>query len=106
VKTIHPVQTKGSNYIFHRVHVEDGCPIPHPGWGNPSPKRQLGIDPERSLDMVPMVASTLGAIGYVEVGFAKASGIGRGRAQDVAGAFVTAAGRPALEHSLAKRLFG
>jgi phosphate transport system substrate-binding protein len=108
VKVIHRSPGKGSNYIFTEFLSKTNAEFRTQVGKGPSPKWPIGTNVERSQDMVQMVASTPGAIGYVEVGFAKTGGIGYGRVQNAAGHFVTptpasiAAACAALQHSLPK----
>ena len=73
---------------------------------SPSPRWPLGVEADRGEDMVKKVASTRGAIGYVDVSFVRNSGVGYGRVENAAGHFVKAtpasieAACTALENSL------
>jgi phosphate transport system substrate-binding protein len=108
VKIIHRSPGKGSNYIFTEFLSKTNAQFRAQVGTSPSPKWPIGANAERSQDMMQMVASNPGAIGYVEIGFAKAGGVGYGRVQNAAGHFVIAtatsitAACAALQHSLPK----
>ena len=73
---------------------------------SPSPHWPFGSEADRGEDMVKKVASTRGAIGYVDLSFLRNSGLGYGRVKNAAGHFVKAtpasieAACTALESSL------
>ena len=81
---------KGGNFIFTgflskaspRFRIEVGK--------SPSPHWPLGAEADGREDMVRKVASTRGAIGYIDVGFARNARLGYGRVENAARQFVGA----------------
>jgi phosphate transport system substrate-binding protein len=90
IRVVHRSPGKGSNFIFtdflsktdpeFRIEVGRG----------PSPHWPLGMEANRGQDMVEMVASTEGAIGYVELSFVRNSRVSYGRVQNAFGNFIAA----------------
>ena len=91
IAVVHRSSGKGSNYI-----LTDFLSKVSPEWKSKigksaSPTWPLGVETNRSEDMVAKVGGTPGAIGYVELNFAKRKDIGYGSVQNAAGRFVRAA---------------
>jgi phosphate transport system substrate-binding protein len=97
---------KGSNFIFTDFLSKTSPRFRAEVGNSPSPHWPLGSEADRGQDMVKKVASTRGAIGYVDVSFARNSGLGYGRVQNATGRFIKAtpasieAACTALESSL------
>ena len=90
IEVVHRTPGKGSNYIFTDF-LSKASPEFHSQIGkSPSPKWPVGVDANRGEDMVEKVSTTPGAIGYVELNFARRSDIGYGSVQNSAGHFVKA----------------
>lgn len=90
IKVVHRTGGKGSNYIF-----SDFLSKTSPEWRSkvgktPSPKWPVGEDANRGEDMVEKVSTNSGAIGYVELNFARRNDIGYGDVRNAAGNFVRA----------------
>ena len=90
ITVVHRTPGKGSNYI-----LTDFLSKTSPEWKstigkNASPHWPLGAEANRSEDMVTKVSGTAGAIGYVELNYAKREDIGYGSVQNAAGQFVKA----------------
>ena len=90
IKIVHRTGGKGSNYMFSEFLSKTD-----PEWQTkigrtPSPAWPLGEDANRGDDMVAKVAGTLGAIGYVELNFARHSALGYAEVENAAGNFVRA----------------
>lgn len=90
IKVVHRSGGKGSNYIF-----TDFLSKTDPAWQSkvgksPSPEWPVGEEANRGEDMVAKVANTLGAIGYVELNFARHSALGYAEVENAAGNFVRA----------------
>jgi phosphate transport system substrate-binding protein len=90
ISVVHRSQGKGSNYIFTDFLSKTSSEFRAKLEASPSPAWPLGVEADRSQDMVKMVASIHGAIGYVELTFADNLQVGRGRVQNSAGHFVRA----------------
>jgi phosphate transport system substrate-binding protein len=90
IKVVHRTPGKGSNYVLtdflSKVSAEWRSQIGK----SPSPKWPVGEDANRGEDMVEKVATNAGAIGYVELNFARRADIGYGDVQNAAGQFVKA----------------
>jgi phosphate transport system substrate-binding protein len=90
IRVVHRSAGKGSNFIFTdflsktdpQFRVEIGR--------SASPEWPVGLEVDRGQDMVKVVESTSGAIGYVEVSFARNSDISYGRVKNAAGQFMAA----------------
>jgi len=90
IAVVHRTAGKGSNYIFTDF-LAKSSPEFHSQIGkSASPNWPVGVDANRGEDMVAKVASIPGAIGYVELNFARRSDIGYGTVQNPAGSFVKA----------------
>lgn len=90
ISVVHRSAGKGSNYIFTDFLSKANSQFRADVGKNPSPKWPLGTDANRGEDMVEQVASRPGAVGYVELNFARSSGVGYGRVQNASGQFVRA----------------
>ncbi|PYY08515.1 MAG: hypothetical protein DMG69_14900 [Acidobacteria bacterium] len=90
IAIVHRTPGRGSNYIFSDFLSKTSSEFRSKIGKSPSPKWRLGADPNRGEDMVEKVAATAGAIGYVEVDFARRSDIGYGKVQNAAGHFIKA----------------
>ena len=90
ITVVHRSPGKGSNYIFTDFLSKTSADFRSKVGKSASPTWLLGVDVPRGEDMVDKVASTAGAIGYVELNFAVHSGIGYGRVQNASGNFVRA----------------
>ena len=103
---VHRSRGKGSNFIFTDFLSKTNPRFRAKVGKSPSPRWPLGVEADRGEDMVKKVASTRGAIGYVDVSFVRNSGVGYGRVENAAGHFVKAtpasieAACTALENSL------
>jgi phosphate transport system substrate-binding protein len=90
IAVVHRSSGKGSNYILtdflSKVSEEWKSKIGK----SASPSWPLGAETNRSEDMVAKVSGTPGAIGYVELNYAKRKDIGYGSVQNAAGRFVKA----------------
>jgi phosphate transport system substrate-binding protein len=90
IAVVHRSAGKGSNYILtdflSKTSEEWRSRIGKSG----SPKWPVGIETNRSEDMVAKVSATPGAIGYVELNFAKRKDIGYGSVLNAAGKYVRA----------------
>jgi len=90
IVVVHRTAGKGSNYILTdfltKTSEEWRSRIGKSG----SPSWPVGIETNRSEDMVEKVSATPGAIGYVELNFAKRKDIGYGSVQNATGQFVRA----------------
>jgi phosphate transport system substrate-binding protein len=90
IKVVHRSSGKGSNYMF-----TDFLSKTDPTWQSkigksPSPEWPVGEEANRGEDMVAKVANALGAIGYVELNFARHSTLGYAEVENAAGNFVRA----------------
>jgi phosphate transport system substrate-binding protein len=90
IKVVHRSGGKGSNYMF-----TDFLSKTDPAWQSKigksaSPEWPVGEEANRGEDMVAKVANTLGAIGYVELNFARHSTLGYAEVENAAGNFVRA----------------
>jgi len=90
VIVVHRSSGKGSNYI-----LTDFLSKTSPEWKSrigksASPNWPVGAETNRSEDMVAKVSTTPGAIGYVELNYAKRKDIGYGSVQNAAGRFIRA----------------
>ena len=87
---VHRSAGKGSNYILtdflSKASEEWKSRIGKTG----SPKWPVGTETNRSEDMVTKVSATPGAIGYVELNFAKRKDIGYGSVLNAAGKYIRA----------------
>src|SRR5579864_2755882 len=90
ISVVHRSPGKGSNFIFTDFLSKTSARFRAEVGKSPSPHWPLGSEADRGQDMIKKVASTRGAIGYVEVSFVRNSGLGYGRVQNAAGQFVRA----------------
>ncbi len=90
ITVVHRTVGKGSNYILTDFLAKASSEFRSKVGKSPSPPWPLGLEANRGEDMVAKVASTQGALGYVEWNFAKHSGIGYGAVENAAGQFVRA----------------
>ena len=90
VSVVHRSAGKGSNYIFTDFLSKTDAQFRGEIEKSPSPKWRHGTDANRGEDMVERVASTRGAVGYVESNLTRNAGVGYGRVQNAAGQFVRA----------------
>ena len=90
IAVVHRTQGKGSNYIFTDFLSKNSPEFRSQIGKSASPNWPVGVDANRGEDMVAKVASIPGAVGYVELNFARRSDIGYGTVQNPAGNFVKA----------------
>jgi phosphate transport system substrate-binding protein len=90
IAIVHRTPGKGSNYILTDFLSKNSPEFRSQIGKSPSPNWPVGVDANRGEDMVAKVASIPGAIGYVELNFARRSDIGYGTVQNPAGQFVRA----------------
>ncbi|HXY15493.1 MAG TPA: phosphate ABC transporter substrate-binding protein PstS [Terriglobales bacterium] len=90
IAVVHRTSGKGSNYIFTDFLSRNSTEFRSQIGKSASPNWPVGVDANRGEDMITKVASIPGAIGYVELNFAKRSDIGYGAVQNPSGAFVKA----------------
>jgi len=94
ITVVHLSGVKGSNYILTDYLSKTSEEWKSKIGKNSSPKWPVGLEVGRSEGMATQVSSTPGAVGYVELSYAKRTDIGYGSVQNAAGQFVkpTAAG--------------
>ncbi len=90
IRVVHRTDGKGSNFIFTDFLSKTDAKFRAEIGTSASPHWPLGVQVDRGQDMVNVVASTSGAIGYVEVSFIRNSEISYGRVRNAAGEFVAA----------------
>jgi phosphate transport system substrate-binding protein len=90
IKVVHRTPGKGSNYIFTDFLSKISSEWRTKVGKSPSPKWPVGDDANRGEDMVEKVSASPGAIGYVELNFARRPDIGYGDVQNAAGHFIKA----------------
>jgi phosphate transport system substrate-binding protein len=90
IAVVHRTPGKGSNYILTDFLSKNSPEFRSQIGKSASPNWPVGVDANRGEDMVAKVASIPGAIGYVELNFARRSDIGYGTVQNPAGQFVRA----------------
>jgi phosphate transport system substrate-binding protein len=90
IRVVHRSPGKGSNFIFTDFLSKTDPEFRAEVGKSPSPDWPLGMEANRGQDMVEIVASIKGAIGYVELSFARKSRLGYGRVQNAFGQFVAA----------------
>lgn len=106
ISVVHRSAGKGSNFIFTSFLSRTNPRFRTEVGKGPSPHWPLGSEADRGQDMMKKVEATLGAIGYVDMGFLRNSSVGYGRVENAAGRFVKAtpasieAACTALESSL------
>lgn len=94
ITVVHLSGVKGSNYILADFLSKTSAEWKSRIGKTASPNWPVGVETNRSEGMVTKVSATPGAIGYVELTYAKRKDIGYGSVQNAAGQFVkpTAAG--------------
>jgi phosphate transport system substrate-binding protein len=90
IAVVHRTPGKGSNYIFTDFLSKNSPEFRSQIGKSASPNWPVGVDANRGEDMVAKVASIPGAVGYVELNFARRADIGYGTVQNPAGNFVKA----------------
>ena len=90
IEVVHRTPGKGSNYIFSDFLSKTSPEFRAQVGRSASPKWPVGMEANRGEDMVEKVSAHPGAIGYVELNFARRSDIGYGSVQNSAGRFVRA----------------
>ena len=90
INVVHRPAGKGSNYIFTEYLSKVSPKFRNQIGTGPSPKWPVGKPAERSSEMVDLVRSELGSIGYVEAQYAIQSGIPSGLVLNASGHFVKA----------------
>ena len=90
IVVVHRSPGKGSNYILSDFLSKASAEWKSKIGKSPSPSWPLGVETNRSEDMVAKVSATPGAIGYVELNYAKRKDIGYGSVQNAAGRFIRA----------------
>jgi len=90
IAVVHRTPGKGTNYILTDFLSKNSPEFRSQIGKSASPNWPVGVDANRGEDMVAKVASIPGAIGYVELNFARRSDIGYGAVQNPAGNFVRA----------------
>jgi phosphate transport system substrate-binding protein len=94
ITVVHLTGVKGSNYVLTDFLSKTSAAWKSKIGKTASPDWPVGVETNRSESMVTKVSTTSGAIGYVELAYAKRSDLGYGSVQNAAGQFVkpTAAG--------------
>jgi phosphate transport system substrate-binding protein len=87
---VHRSAGKGSNYILTDFLSKTSAEWKSRIGKTPSPAWPLGVETNRSEDMVAKVSGTPGAIGYVELNYARRKDIGYGSVENAAGRFIRA----------------
>jgi phosphate transport system substrate-binding protein len=90
IVVVHRSAGKGSNYILTDFLSKTSAEWKSKIGKSPSPNWPLGVEANRSEDMVAKVSGTPGAIGYVELNYAKRKDIGYGSVLNAAGQFIRA----------------
>lgn len=90
IVVVHRSSGKGSNYILSDFLSKTGAEWKSKIGKSPSPNWPVGVETNRSEDMVAKVSGTPGAIGYVELNYAKRKDIGYGSVQNASGRFIRA----------------
>lgn len=90
IKVVHRPDGKGSNYIFTNFLSKSNADFRAAIGVSASPKWPVGAKAERSSDVVEMVKSTAGAIGYVEHSYAVKNSVEYGTVENASGQFVKA----------------
>jgi len=88
ITVVHLSGVKGSNYILADFLSRTSANWKSKIGKSASPAWPVGIETNRSEGMVTKVSATPGAIGYVELTYAKRKDIGYGSVQNAAGQFV------------------
>lgn len=90
IRVVHRDAGKGSNFVFTDFLSKSNVEFRSQVGTNASPEWPLGKEAKRGQDMVEIVASTVGAIGYVDMSFIRPSLVGHGFVENSSGQFVTA----------------
>jgi phosphate transport system substrate-binding protein len=90
IAVVHRSSGKGSNYILTDFLSKASGEWRSKIGKSASPSWPLGVETNRSEDMVAKVSGTPGSIGYVELNYAKRKDIGYGSVENAAGRFVRA----------------
>jgi len=90
ITVVHLSGVKGSNYILTDFLSRTSTEWKSKIGKSASPAWPVGLETNRSEGMVTKVSATPGAIGYVELTYAKRKDIGYGSVQNAAGLFVKA----------------
>ena len=90
ITVVHLSGVKGSNYILTDFLSRTSTEWKSKIGKSASPAWPVGLETNRSEGMVTKVSATPGAIGYVELTYAKRKDIGYGSVQNAAGQFVKA----------------
>ena len=88
ITTVHFSGVKGSNYILTEFLSKTSATWKSKFGRSAAPKWPIGLETNRSQGMVAKVSATPGAIGYVELAYAKRNDIGYGSVQNEDGEFV------------------
>jgi len=88
ITVVHLSGVKGSNYILADFLSRTSANWKSKIGKSASPAWPVGVEANRSEGMVTKVSATPGAIGYVELTYAKRKDIGYGSVQNAAGQFV------------------
>jgi phosphate transport system substrate-binding protein len=90
IAVVHRSSGKGSNYILTDFLSKTSAEWKSKIGKSASPSWPLGVETNRSEDMVAKVSGIAGAIGYVELNYAKRKDIGYGSVKNATGRFVRA----------------
>jgi len=90
ITVVHRSSGKGSNYILTDFLSKTSAKWKSKIGKSASPNWPLGVETNRSEDMVAKVSATPGAIGYVELNYAERKDLGYGSVRNAAGQFVRA----------------
>lgn len=88
ITVVHLSGVKGSNYILTDYLSKKSEEWKTKIGKSSSPKWPVGLETGRSEGMATLVSATPGAVGYVELSYAKRTDIGYGSVQNAAGQFV------------------
>lgn len=88
ITVVHRSSGKGSNYILTDFLSKTSAEWKSRIGKSASPSWPLGVETNRSEDMVAKVSGTPGAIGYVELNYAMRKDIGYGSVLNAAGRFI------------------
>jgi phosphate transport system substrate-binding protein len=101
INVVHRPAGKGSNYIFTEYLSKVSPKFRNQIGRGASPNWPVGKAAERSSEMVDLVRSELGSIGYVEAQYAVTSGIPSGLVLNASGNFVKASPKSLTDACLA-----
>jgi phosphate transport system substrate-binding protein len=91
IAVVHRTDGKGSNYILSDYLSKTSSKWRSQIGKTPSPVWPVGISANRGEDMMEKVKTTVGAIGYIEIGFTiNDTSVGVGHVQNASGKFVGA----------------